>query len=91
MHGLNGITLTKNVMKKSIVILTLGFLMAFAGTSQAWGPRGECGFRGGYGYRGYGCRPYFRPVVACHPRVWIGPRWGWDRWHRRVWLGGYWR
>ena len=71
-------------MKKIIVILTLGFLVGFSGTSQAYWHR--CGW-----YRG--CAP--RVVVGFHPYyrpMWYAPHWGWDwRLRRNVWVRGYWR
>jgi len=88
-------------MKKYIVILVVGFLLAFAGNSEARGyGRGGYGYHGGYGYRGgyYASRGYYcapRPYVAYNPygygRVWIPGYWGWNRWRQRIWLGGYWR
>ena len=85
-------------MKKHLVILTLGLLLGFAGTSSARGYY-HGGYRGGYshyGYcapRGYYCAP--RPYIAYNPhyygRIWVPGYWGWNRWHRRIWFGGYWR
>jgi len=89
-------------MKKYIVILAIGFLVGFAGRSDARGGyyRGGYGYHGGYAYRGGYCGPHAyycppRPCVAYNPyyygRVWVPGYWGWNRWHRRMWFGGYWR
>lgn len=69
-------------MKKLLIILTLGFLVTFTGTSEAYGH--YCRWR-------RPCPPP-RRVIVVHPyvqRIWIAPHWGW-RFGRRVWLRGFW-
>ncbi|HSY77838.1 MAG TPA: hypothetical protein VK890_13315 [Bacteroidia bacterium] len=85
-------------MKRFIVILTLGFLLSFAGNSQARGYY-RSGYHGGYAHYGYcGHRGYYyapRPYVVYHPyyydHVWVPGFWGWNRWNQWVWFNGYWR
>jgi hypothetical protein len=72
-------------MKKLIVILTLGFLVGFSAKSEAWGYR-YCGW-----HRCWAPRPVV-VVRPCLRPLWIAPHWAWDyRWHRNVWVRGYWR
>lgn len=94
-------------MKKYIVILVVGFLLAFAGNSEArgyarrgYGYHGGYAYHGGYGYRGgyYGGRGYYcapRPYVAYRPyyyaHIWVPGYWTFDAWGRRIWISGYWR